>query len=446
MKILLCHNHYQQPGGEDQVYADEGWLLESHGHEVIRYTRHNDDVDRLGRLRLAEQTVYNRETAAELRELIARRRPDVMHCTNIFPLISPAAYDAAHEAGVPVVHSLHNYRLLCPGSLLLRNDRVCETCLGKRFPWPAVLHGCYRGDRKASAVVTAMNTWHNLRGTWRHRVDRFIALTHFARNKFIEGGLPAERITVKMNFVHPDPRPGPGGGGYALFVGRLTAQKGVESLLEAWQKVGSRLPLRIAGDGPLADRVRRAAAANPAVSFLGRRPLEEVMDLLGGAEMLVFPSVGHEHCPKTILESYAKGTPVVAAGLGAVAELVHHGRTGLHFTPGNPGDLAAKAAELQNSPDRRTRMRQAARAEYENRFTAEPNYRALMGIYEEVTAGGASLQPTAATRRHTAHGEPGGRHREPTKAPPNGRAGSMAPGPSAEASAAEPHTQEGEIS
>ena len=386
MKILFCHNYYQQPGGEDQSFAAEASLLESHGHQVLRFTRHNDAITRMRRFEVARRTIWNRETFHELRELIRRERPAVMHCTNTFPLISPAAYYAARAEGVPIVQSLRNYRLFCVNAYFLRNGCVCEDCLGKEVPWPGILHGCYRTSRTASAVVAAMLSLHRLMRTWSRMVDRYFALTEFSRRKFIDGGLPARQVAVKPNFIHPDPGPGNGQGGYAVFIGRLSPEKGIKSLLSAWTQLAGRSPLKIVGDGPLAANVRAAANQTAGIEWLGRRQPQEVLALLGAAACLVMPSIWYETFGRTIIEAYAKGTPVVASRLGAMAELVHDGRTGLLFEPGNPADLALKIHSLLDDPERSLGMRRAARREYEEKYSAEKNYEMMMAIYVEAAA------------------------------------------------------------
>lgn len=383
MKILLCHNYYQQPGGEDLSFAAEGRLLEERGHAVVRFTRHNDDIGHMSRWGAARRTFWNREISTDLRALIRRERPAVMHCTNTFPLISPAAYYAARAEGVPVVQSLRNYRLLCPGALFLRNGRVCEDCLGKSIPWPAVLHGCYREDRAASAVVAALLVGHRALRTWTRAVDLYFTPTAFARGKLVEGGLPADQITVKPNFVDPDPGPGTGRGGYAVFVGRLSPEKGVDTLLAAWERLHGALPLKVVGDGPLADRVRAACLRDPRIEWLGRRSPEEVLDIVGAAACLVMPSTWYETFGRTIVEAFSRGTPVVAARIGALTELVDEGRTGLLFKPGDAADLASKVERLLADPAGLERRRQAAREEYERKYTADVNYRLLLAIYEQ---------------------------------------------------------------
>jgi glycosyltransferase involved in cell wall biosynthesis len=392
----LCHNYYQQPGGEDLCFAAEGALLEAHGHEVVRFTRHNDAIHRMSRFDAAQRALWNRAIFHELRELIRRERPVVMHCTNTFPLISPAVYHAARAEDVTVVQSLHNYRLFCLNACLMRNDRVCEDCLKKKVPWPGVWHGCYRSSRAASAVVAAMLGLHRLMRTWTLEVDRYFALTEFSRRKFIAGGLPAQRIALKPNFIHPDPGPGWGQGGYAVFIGRLSPEKGITTLLSAWSRVAGRLPLKIIGDGPLNEKVKAAANQTAGIDWLGRRPYSEVLALLGEAACLVMPSIWYETFGRTLIEAYAKGTPVIASRLGAMAELVHDGRTGLLFEPGNPVDLASKIHAALDDREKLIEMRRAARREYEDKYTAETNYRMLMRIYGE--AASVSRQGAVLTR------------------------------------------------
>ncbi len=381
MKILVCHNYYQQRGGEDQVFADEAALLTDRGHEVIPYTLHNDAIDAMGRLKVAARTMWNRQSYRELRALIRRERPRLMHCTNTFPLISPAAYHAAKAEGAAVVQSLHNYRLICPKAVLMRDNRVCEDCLGKLVAWPAIRHGCYRESRAATTVLAGMLAAHRLWGTYRHRVDRYIVLTEFARQKFIEAGFPANRLAVKPNFVAPDPGPGDGACGYALFVGRLSQEKGVETLLSAWTSRPELPPLKIVGDGPLADRVRDAAAVSPHIDWLGARSCKDVQQLMGNAAFLVFPSIWYEGLPKTIIEAFSRGTPVVASRLGSMSELVEHNRTGLLFEAGNVAAMVQAVREIAAHPARLSAMRRAARQRFEAQFTAETNYERLMMIY-----------------------------------------------------------------
>ncbi len=384
MKVLLVHNYYQQPGGEDQVFATEAALLEAHGHCVVRYTVHNNQVAEMNLLPLVQATVWNKAVYRELRALIGRERPQVAHFHNTFPLISPAAYYAAKAEGVPVVQTLHNYRLLCPNGIFFRDGHVCEDCLGKAVPWPGVVHACYRGSRAGTGVVAAMLTLQQVLKIPTEVVNLYIALTEFAREKFIQGSLPAEKIVVKPNFVHPDPGLGEGLGGYGLFVGRLSPEKGIETLLAAWERLGNKVPLKIVGDGPLALQVAEAAQQMPGVEWLGHLPKTQVLALMKDALVLLFPSLWYEGFPMVLVEAYAVGLPVVASELGSMSSLIAPGRTGLHFHPGNPEDLAAQVEWFLTHPAGLTQMRREVRAEFEAKYTVEQNYQMLMEIYERV--------------------------------------------------------------
>jgi glycosyltransferase involved in cell wall biosynthesis len=381
MRIVVAHNFYRQPGGEDQVFLAEVELLRAHGHQVATYTVHNDHIKEMGGLRRLTSLVWNRDTAAELRQIVKAHRAELVHFHNTFPLISPSAYQSVRVEGAAVVQTLHNFRLLAPCALLFRKGKVCESCLGRRVAWPGIIRGCYRDSRATTAATAAMLTVHRARGTWQDDVDLYIAPTRSARRKFVEGGLPADKIFIKPNFLDPDPGPGTGDGGYAIMVGRLSEEKGVETALEAWEELADVLPLKIVGDGPLAPLVKGAVARNCGMEWLGRRPLAEVCDLIGNAAMLVFPSRCYETFGRVIVESFAKGTPVVASNLGAMADLVEPGKTGALFEAGNASDLASQVRRLMNSPGDLMLMRQVARREYELHYTGDANHELLMQAY-----------------------------------------------------------------
>jgi glycosyltransferase involved in cell wall biosynthesis len=380
--ILLVHNRYLHSGGEDAVFLQESSLLRRHGHDVVEYVEDNRRIDEIGRPAAAVRTVWSSGARMRLRDLIRRERPDVAHFHNTFPLISPSAYWACRETGTPVVQTLHNYRLLCAAATFFRSGRPCEDCMGTRLLWPGVFHGCYRGSRLQTAAVTMMLETHRMLGTWRNKVDLFIAPSEFSRRKLIEGGIAEGRIAVKPNFVHPDPGAGRAEGDFALFAGRLTTEKGIRVLLDAWQGL-PRVPLAICGEGPMRDLVDRFARSRPRgmVRVYGALARQEVFDLMKRARFLVFPSTWYETFALVIAEAFACGLPVISTDIGAAAEIVHHGRTGVHFKSGDPHGLAAAVQRLWDRPLETRTMGAEARAEFLSKFTAEANYALLMNLY-----------------------------------------------------------------
>lgn len=386
MKVLLCHNYYQQRGGEDASFEAEAALLESRGHSVVRYTLHNDAVARMHPLTVAGKTMWNRSANRELRELIRVERPDVMHCTNTFPLLSTSAHDAARREGVPVVQALRNYRLVCPGAQLMRDGQICEDCLTSRFAWKGVQRGCYRGSKAGSLVVAAATAAQRASDAWFRRVDLFFTPSAFARTKLVEAGLPADRIAVKPNFLASDPGVGDGAGGYAVFVGRLSPEKGIDTMLAAWEQIGPRMPLKIVGDGPMAAQIHQAAATRPWLVPLGERPADEVLRIIGSAACLVMPSIWYETFGRTIMEAFAKATPAIVSDLGAMAELVDDGVNGLRFPAGDAAALATCVIRLHDDPSLRRKLRKGARSTFLDRFTADANYPMLLDLYRRATA------------------------------------------------------------
>jgi glycosyltransferase involved in cell wall biosynthesis len=382
VKILIGHNYYQQPGGEDIAFANEKNLLRRNGHEVVEYLDSNTRLNTMGRLDAAVQTLWSRHSYQAVKTLIRNSRPDIAHFHNTFLLLSPSVYDACSEMGVPVVQTLHNYRLVCPVALLHRKGQVCEACLGKKIAWPGVWHGCYHGSRTQTAVVASMLALQWMRKTWRDRVDVFIALTEFSRRKFIEGGLPAAKILVKPNFFHPDPGIMDSAGDFALFVGRLSPEKGILTLLQAWQQI-SNIPLRILGSGDLEPEVHSFVEENGSgnIHTSGLVSPSQVFTTMKKARFLVCPSECYENFAMVIVEAFAFGLPVIASRLGAMAEIISDGHTGILFAPGDPEDLAAKVNWSWNHPRELVAIGRKARREYESKYTSDIIYDSLMRIY-----------------------------------------------------------------
>ena len=374
-RVLSVHNAYRQAGGEDGVVADEMALLRSHGHEVFEMRRDNAEIDAMSRSRLALQTLWSVRTHRQVLALIERCRPDVVHVHNTLPLISPSVYWACAQAGVPVVQTLHNFRIACPQAMFLREGRICESCIG-RTPLPALRHGCYRDSRLQTAVVASMVTLHRGLGTWRDKVSRYIALNEFCRAKFVQSGLPPERVMIKPNFanVGRDDDAGPRKG--FLFAGRLAPEKGVAVLARAWEG-NSELELEVAGVGP----ERALLEGLPGVTMRGLLAQPELRQAMRGAVALVLPSLWYENFPRTLVESYGSGLPVIASRLGAMAELVEHGVTGLLFEPGDAEALRVALRWAHEHPRRMAEMGTNARARFDALYTADINYGRLLEIY-----------------------------------------------------------------
>jgi len=386
MRVLLIHNRYRQRGGEDTVFDAERRLLERHGVEVETLVFDNADIPEdlsVGeRLSLAVGTVWSREGADRVRAVVRDFGPDVAHFHNTFPLVSPAAYRAARRQGAAVVQTLHNFRLICPSAVLLRDGAPCEACVGRPIAWPGIRFACYRDSRPETAVVAAMQTTHRALGTWRRHVDRYVALTEFARQRFIADGLPGELIEVKYNFVDPMPPPTSQERHGFLFFGRLEESKGVATLLEAWSRLPPTAELTVAGDGPLMGTVQAASRRQPNISVLGRVGRDRIFDELVRARALIFPSIWYEGCPMAILEAFATGTPTIASRLGAMTELITDGETGILFGVRDADDLASKVLWADTHPQAMRTIGHGASSVYETKFTSSTHHKRLMVIYE----------------------------------------------------------------
>lgn len=378
MRILAVHNAYRQYGGEDSVFSAEVDLLRSAGHQVDVLHESNDAITGIAaQAATALFAAYNPAGRRKMAEAVWRSRPDIVHVHNFFPRLSPSIFDACSEAGVPIVWTLHNYRVACANGLLFRDGAPCEDCLGG-MPLRAVTRRCYRGSAGGSAAVAAMIGWHRLAGTWRNKVTRFIALSEFARGKFIKAGLPPERIIVKPNFA-PDPgRPSDQARSGFIYVGRLSVEKGVRTLVEAWREIDA--PLTLIGDGPELPALRATAPAN--VTVVGQRSREEVYDALSRTSAMVLPSECYENCPMTVLEAMALGTPVIASRIGALAEYVEDGITGFHFAAGDAEDLA-RVVRRTSSGYVLGEAGTAARLAYEARFSPASNLEQLLSVYRD---------------------------------------------------------------
>lgn len=378
MKILFVHNAYQYFGGEDAVVSAEMGLLQAHGHDVMLYRRHNDELRTRHPLGAARDTFWSRRSWSDLSDACAKLQPDLIHVHNTFPLISPSVYWLAQKRHIPLVQTLHNFRLLCPQAGFLRQGLICHDCLAK-LPWRAVTRKCYRHSVPQSAVLSGMLSVHRVLGTYQHKVNRYIALSTFSRDRFIEGGLPAERLRIKPNFVEADMAPESARREGGLYVGRLSPEKGILTLLQA-SKPDDKID--VLGAGPC----EQEAAAFLGDHFLGFQSQEAIRIKMRAAAFLIVPSTGYEQLPTTILEAFSCGLPVIASRLGPLIDLVQDRATGLLFTAGDAHDLAKKIAWANKHPAEMRQMGRVALAEYRAKYTPAINYQLLNAIYDEAMA------------------------------------------------------------
>ena len=393
MRVLVLHNRYRQPGGEDEVARAEIHLLREHGVEVLAYEVDNDEFGP----RTALDSAWSQRSYDEVLRTAREFRPDVAHVHNFWLKLTPAVHAACRAAGAATVQTLHNFRLLCVNALFLRDGQVCEDCLG-RSPWRGVVRRCYRDSFVASAAVGRMIQVNRRRGTWERDVDACIVLSQAARARFQAAGFDPGKLFLKPNFCEDpgEPPAAPSGSGTVLCAGRLSEEKGIEFLIDAWRigGLGRYGNLVIAGDGPLRADLERRAAGIAGVRFLGRVDSSAMSDLYRGARAVALPSICFEQFPRAVVEAFAHGRPVVASDIGGLGELVTHDRSGRKFAPKDASMLARELEALLRDHALADRLGRAARAEYLDRYTAAANFARLMEIYA------AAGRPGAARAHH----------------------------------------------
>ena len=381
MRILLLHNKYQYAGGEDKVFEAEAELLAGYHHQVERLVFDNKEISTTyDKLMSGVMSLYNFRSAKILDRMIKAFKPDILHVHNFVPLASPAVFFVAKRNKIPVVLTLHNYRLICPSATLFYKGKIYERSLTRIFPIDAILKGVYRNSIVQTAALALTTSFHNILGTWRNKVGRFIVLTEFAKVKFLESRLNVspQQFMLKPNFITD-----PGNGNEAredffLFVGRLSEEKGIRVLLNAFKR--SDLKLVIIGDGPMQAEVESVVKERTNIQHLGFQPKTVIMDNLKRAKSLIVPSTWYEGFPITILEALATGTPVIGSRLGGIAEIVKDKFNGLLFEPGDEDSLIRSLDELKNHDLKA--LSANARKCYLECYTPELNYKILMDIYD----------------------------------------------------------------
>lgn len=386
MKILMVHNYLRPPSGENTVFEQERGLLESKGHEVIAYTRQNSEIEAMGFLKKTAvplRAFWSLTDHAGIRRIAETQRPDVAHFHNIFPLVSPSAYRACKGAGIPVVQTLHHFRIVCPGALLFREGRVCEDCAGMRF-LPGIRHGCYRNSSVQTAGMAAVVNFHRMMRTWQDCVDLYIALSDFALDTYRRLGFPSKSFYVKGNFLQDPTEPVYYDEGYGVYIGRIGEEKGIPALLDALGECPE-IPFKMMGDGPLVGylggRLKENGFQN--VEYLGVKSHDECMKHLTKARFLVLPSQCFEGSPMVLLEAMSAGKPVVVSNIGVLPAMVSDGANGYVFAPGASNELSARMKRLHADPGGAREMGRKGRALFEEKYTREVNYNKLMEAYQK---------------------------------------------------------------
>jgi glycosyltransferase involved in cell wall biosynthesis len=393
MKILLAHNFYGStaPSGENAVVLAEKKLLKERGHKITEYVRHSDEIRNQGvwgNIKGAFSTPWNPFSKKHLHEILQREKPDILHVHNFFPLLSPAVFYAVKNLKAATVFTLHNYRLFCPASILMRQGRPCTDCLNARSVFPSIVYGCYRESRIATLPLAAMIGLHRFLRTWEKHVDAFIALTEFQCEIMSKSGLPEEKFHVKPHFYADQPYPNAWNDRQEkiVFIGRLGEEKGASLLIKAWKKWGDDAPLlEIIGDGPEQPLLTNQIIANNLtgkIRLAGQLPFEETQSSLAASKLLILPSLCFEGFPMVIREAFALGTPVAASRLGAMKSLIIENKNGVLFDPGSSDDIYRTVKAYWFDQQKLSEMGAAARVEFEEKYTAETNYKMLMNIYQ----------------------------------------------------------------
>ncbi len=382
MRILFVHNKYRQAGGEDTALALETALLKERGHAVDTLFFNNEEIDEgwMAKVQALKNALYNRSSEKKIIGKIREFAPDIIHVHNLFFVASPSILSGAAKMHVPVVLTVHNYRLICCNALLLRNNQPCEICVKRKLPMAGVRYRCYRGSAAASGMVTLVTGIHKFRHTWQTKVAKYIVLTAFTKEKLLNSslGIPLEQLVIKPNFV-PDlgvgelPRDK-----FFLFAGRLAKEKGVYTLLEAFQGMPEKI-LLVAGEGPEKDLLKVEYQQAENIRFLGKLDNRELSDLMRKCQALVFPSIWYEGLPFVILEAFCAGTPVIASNLGAMSTLIKNGYNGIHFKPGNAPDLKEAVWRFGGN---RNDLYANARQTYLDHYHPDIHYKSVMEIYD----------------------------------------------------------------
>ena len=387
MKILLIHNLYALHGGEDTVFNSEKALLEDNGHQVETLIFDNKNFKGIAKIKMIYTIFYNSHSAKLLTDKIKAFQPQIIHVHNFFYEASPAIFYVASKYKIPVVQTLHNYRLICAGALLLRDNKPCELCVNKKFPLEGIKHKCFGNSALKTAQLTLMTSLHKYLGTWKNKITTYICLTEFTKNKIANSSLQIleNQIIVKPNFVEDVGNSQLKREDFYLFVGRLSKEKGIDILLEAAKNQGFKL--EIIGGGDLKEMVEKVAQTHQNIIYHGFQDKTFITNKLKTCRAMIFPSIWYEGMPLTILEAFSAGTPIIASNIDNVKELVTDNYNGLHFNYGNATDLAQKVQFFEDNFNNNfaeiSHLYTQARLTYEQKYTPQIIYKQLIAIYEK---------------------------------------------------------------
>lgn len=378
MRALHIHNHYRYRGGEDVMFERICGILRDNGHTVSTYERRSGDIAGIpSKIAVFASSAYSQSAKREVRAALREYRPDVVHVHNLYPLVSPSAFEACAEEGVPVVMRCPNYRLECPTGVLMRNGKVCTRCSGGKEYWCA-LTNC-RGNLVESVAFAARNTMARVGGLFENCVDVFVPPSHFVKSRLMLAGFPAGKIRVIPNVVPlPESCANAGAGAYVALAGRFSEEKGIETLLHAAKRLPN-VQVRIAGEGPLGGILRSLAPSN--VAFVGQLSRAELAAFYADARMCVVPSRWYEAFGLVAAEAMSFGVPVISTNMAGLAEIVDDGVTGFHFAPGDSAALASHIERLWNDPALCTSMGMAGRRKVEREYNEQTYYTRLMAVY-----------------------------------------------------------------
>ncbi len=383
MKILIIHTAYRFSGGEDCVVEAEKHLLETNGHEIF-YLSFKNPANPIKSSWLFFASIFNPASFFRVRKTIQVFKPDVLHVHNWHFAASPAVFIAARTQKTPVVYTLHNYRLLCPSGTLFHNGHVFLNSLQQSFPWLAIKKKVYRSSYFQTFWLAFVIWFHKIIGTWRN-IDKYITLTQFGKELFVNSDLliKPEQISVKPNFTEAVNVSKQSRTNAFLFVGRLSEEKGIDCLLNAFRQNG--LELLIGGDGPLSEKVRKISIQYPNIQYLGSLSKSQVRVHMQTCTALISTSICYETFGLVIIEAFALGTPTIVSHIGAASAIVTHSYNGFHFEPGNVEELNCMVNKWKNlSENTKETIRQDARKTYESLYTPIKNSNQLITIYQSV--------------------------------------------------------------